>query len=54
MSEAVLILGDQVSLPLSSLEAAGTDAEIFMTVAILDDKRRAKIANSAAKFLRNL
>ena len=30
MSEAVLILGDQLSLSLSSLQAAGPDAEIFM------------------------
>ncbi len=30
MSEAVLILGDQLNLSLSSLQAAGPDAEIFM------------------------
>lgn len=30
MSDAVLILGDQLSLSLSSLQAAGPDAEIFM------------------------
>ena len=30
MTEAVLILGDQLSMSLSSLQAAGSDAEIFM------------------------
>ena len=30
MSEAVLILGNQLNLSLSSLQAAGPDAEIFM------------------------
>ncbi|MEC7155182.1 MAG: cryptochrome/photolyase family protein, partial [Pseudomonadota bacterium] len=30
MSEAVLILGDQLNLSLSSLRAAGPDADIFM------------------------
>ena len=30
MSDAVLILGDQLSLSLSSLQAAAPDAEIFM------------------------
>ena len=30
MTEAVLILGDQLSMSLSSLQAAGPDAEIFM------------------------
>ena len=30
MSEAVLILGDQLNFSLSSLQAAGPDAEIFM------------------------
>ena len=54
MSEAVLILGDQLNLSLSSLEAAGPNAEIFMTVDKMGDERRAKIANSAAKFLGNL
>ena len=30
MSDAVLILGDQLSFSLSTLQAAGPDAEIFM------------------------